>query len=85
MFDDYEKVVWERIKHHRFMLMDALTRADDGLTEDRFDIDQWGYAYVQLNRAMNELQWLLDKLMTMRTRRMRLGSTGDNPELPNGR
>ncbi len=72
MLDEYEKQQWERIKNHRFMIVDALARADDGLDEDAWDRDQWGYAYIQLSRAATELHALIQTVLRCRSRRMTL-------------
>ena len=70
MFDRYEKAQWQKIKEARYMIVDALTRADDGMSEERFDMDRFGYAYIQLRRAEREMQAILELMMKMRCRRL---------------
>lgn len=68
--DSYEKNAFEQIKAHRYLIMDALERADDGFDEGRWEQDQFGYAYIQLGRAKCELEALMQKLLVMRKRRI---------------
>lgn len=70
--DPYEANAWEKIKAHRYLISDALSRADDQLTEEACDREQWGYAYVQLSRAALELHALMKQILAVRSRRAAL-------------
>lgn len=69
-FDVWEAAIWEKIKEHRFMIVDALHRADDGLTEEKLGVDQWSYAYVQCKRAADEMGRLVALVRRVRVRRL---------------
>jgi hypothetical protein len=70
MFDAYEKEKWEKLQEERYLFMDALRRADDGLTEDRLDTDEWGYANTQLARAESILAVIRVIVSQVRHRRL---------------
>ncbi len=68
--DQYEQHKWEQIKHDRYLVVDALTRADDQLHEEAWDKDQFGYAYIQLARASDSLHAVILSILQMRQRRL---------------
>jgi len=72
MFDDYERAMWTKIKEARFLMCDALMRCDDGMTEERLEVDQWHYAFLQGSRALNELEEIVALIVKIRQRRLKL-------------
>jgi len=78
--DAYESQQWEKIKACRFLVADALSRADEDLDEEAFERDQWGYAYVQLARASAELHEIIQTILRIRNRRLQFA--GALPKKP---
>lgn len=70
--DEWEAAqLWE-LKSEFRMVEDALTRAQDQLTEEDLERSEWAYTYTQLSRAQKILDTLKRRLLRVRTRRLSL-------------
>jgi hypothetical protein len=70
MKDVWEQAIVAKIKEHRTMIVDALSRVDDTLTEEALEKEQWATAYLQLRRAVREMGDMLALVGRVRVRRL---------------